>query len=312
MPSAMSVTLRQLRAFLAVAEEGRFTRAADRLKVSQSTVSALVRDLEANLALRLFDRHTRMLRLTQAGEEIVPLARKTLADLDHTLESLGQLHGLARGRVTVAASSLQSALFVPQAMQVFARAHPGIEVVLFDVPQAQVLELVRSGGADLGLGTDSGNRHDLIAQVMSSDTFACVMQADHPLTRLPVLTWREIEPIPVIGPPAGDPLREQLDFALARSGISLRRGQEVSLPLTVLGMVAAGVGVAVMTTNVSPLARALGLATREITNPVVRRQISLLCHAERSLSPAAQRFRATILRMKKTGEKLPDQFIALS
>src|SRR3954470_7130438 len=106
----MNVTLRQLRAFLAVAVEGHFTRAADKLDVSQSTVSTLIRELEANLGLRLFDRHTRALRLTQAGEEIVPLARKSLSDLDHALENLSQLKALSRGRVAIAASSLQAAL----------------------------------------------------------------------------------------------------------------------------------------------------------------------------------------------------------
>ena len=85
MPTPTNVTLRQLRAFLAVAAEGHFTRAADKLDVSQSTISTLIRELEANLGLRLFDRHTRALRLTQAGEEIVGLAHKSLTDLDRAL-----------------------------------------------------------------------------------------------------------------------------------------------------------------------------------------------------------------------------------
>lgn len=299
MAAPMNVTLRQLRAFLAVAEEGRFTRAAERLQVSQSTLSALVRDLEHNLSLKLFDRHTRMLRLTQAGEEIVPLARKTLFDLDHALDNLGELRGLGRGRVVIAASSVQAALFVPRVVEAFWRDHPGVEVSVLDAPQTQVLELVRSGAADLGLGTESGHRHDLAAQAIGSDTFACVMPAGHPLTRSRELTWRELQELPLIGPPASDPLREQLDLALAREGIGLRRRLEVALPLTMLGMVRAGLGVAVLTTNVAPLASALGLATRKLSRPVVRREISLLWHAERSLSPAAQRFRAVIVEMKR-------------
>ena len=102
----MNVTLRQLRAFIAVAEVQHFTRAAERLDLSQSSVSTLVRELETNLGLRLFDRHTRMLRLTQAGAEILPLARKAMADLDSVIGSSSEVRTLGRGRVSIVAASL--------------------------------------------------------------------------------------------------------------------------------------------------------------------------------------------------------------
>src|SRR6188474_1876769 len=111
---SMNVTLRQLRAFIAVAEAEHFTRAADKLGLSQSSVSTLVRELETHLGLRLFDRHTRMLKLTLAGAEILPLARKAMADLDSVLGSSSQLKTLGRGRVSVAAATLQAALLMPR------------------------------------------------------------------------------------------------------------------------------------------------------------------------------------------------------
>ena len=101
----MNLTLRQVRAFIAVAELAHFTRAGERLGLSQSSVSTLVRELEDNLGLRLFDRHTRMLRLTQAGAEMLPLARKALADLDRAFSSSHDLRSLGRGRVKVAGRS---------------------------------------------------------------------------------------------------------------------------------------------------------------------------------------------------------------
>jgi len=110
----MNVTLRQLRAFIAVAEAQHFTRAGERLALSQSSVSTLVRELEQNLGLRLFDRHTRMLRLTQAGAEMLPLARRAMDDLDRVLCSASELSTLGRGRVSIAAASLQAALLLPR------------------------------------------------------------------------------------------------------------------------------------------------------------------------------------------------------
>ena len=292
----MNVTLRQLRAFIAVAEAEHFTRAADKLGLSQSSVSTLVRELETNLGLRLFDRHTRMLKLTLAGAEILPLARKALADLDSVLGSSSQLKTLGRGRVSVAASSLQAALLVPRFIRRFGAEYPGVVVTLFDVAQDEVPELVRGGEVDFGIGTDAGRRHDLATRPLTTDTFIAVLPPGHPMARKRELTWADLVGVPIIGPPPGNPVREQLDFALAREGITLTRSYEVALPLTIVGMVEGGLGIGVLTTAASKLAGALGLTVRKVTRPVIKREMSLLFHADRSLSPAAQNFRDMLLK----------------
>nr|WP_162595000.1 LysR family transcriptional regulator [Variovorax sp. PBL-E5] len=286
----MNVTLRQLRAFVEVAEAKHFTRAADKLELSQSTVSSLVRELEANLDLRLFDRHTRMLSLTQAGAEILPLARKALADLDSVLGSSSDLKTLGRGRVSIAASSLQAALMLPRMIREFGVAHPGVTVDLHDVAQPDVPEMVRSGAVDFGIGTESGLRQDVASRLLTTDTYAVMMPAGHALSRKKELTWRDLEGYPLIGSPAGNPLREQIDMTLARHGITLTRSYEVALPLTIIGMVEGGLGIAVLTTTATRLALALGLVVKPVVNPVITRKIALLFHADRSLSPAAQNF----------------------
>jgi DNA-binding transcriptional LysR family regulator len=291
----MNVTLRQLRAFIAVAEAQHFTRAADRLGLSQSSVSTLVRELEANLGLRLFDRHTRMLKLTLAGAEILPLARKAMADLDSVLGSSSQLKTLGRGRVSIAAASLQAALLVPRAIVRFTARHPGVKVTLLDVSQAEVPELVRAGEVDFGIGTDSGTRQDLVKRRLLNDSFIVVLPPGHPLTRKREITWHDLAEIPLIGPPSGNPVREQLDFALAREGITLTRSYEAVLPLTIIGMIEGGLGIGVVTTAATRLAEALGLVVRKVTRPVITRELSLLFLADRSLSPAAQNFRDLLL-----------------
>ena len=300
----MNVTLRQLRAFIAVAEAEHFTRAADRLQLSQSSVSTLVRELETNLGLRLFDRHTRMLKLTPAGAEILPLARKAMADLDSVIGSSSQLKTLGRGRVSVAASSLQAALFIPRCIRTFCAQYPGVKVKLYDVAQEEVLELVRRGEVDFGIGTDSGQRPDLATRLLTTDTFIVVLPPGHPMAKKRELTWNDLKDVPLIGPPAGNPVREQLDFALAREGITLERSFEVALPLTIVGMVEGGLGIAVLTTAATRLAEALGLSVRKITRPVIKRDISLLFHADRSLSPAALNFRDLLLN--RPSEALPE------
>lgn len=294
----MNVTLRQLRAFIAVAEVNHFTRAAERLELSQSTVSTLVRELEANLGLRLLDRHTRMLRLTPAGAEILPLARKAMADLDSVLGSSSELRTLGRGRVTIAAASLQAALMLPRVIRDYCVRYTGVKVNICDVTEHEVIEKVRSGEVDFGLGSAVGASHDIASRSLTTDVFVAVMPSDHALARAKTLTWRELKDIPLIGPPPGNAVRAQLDAALAGAGISLKRSYEVALPLTILGMVEGGLGIAVMTSAMSRLARSLGLTIKNVTAPVIRREMSLLFHTDRSLSPAAQNLRDLLLERR--------------
>ncbi|TFZ01688.1 LysR family transcriptional regulator [Ramlibacter rhizophilus] len=284
----MNVTLRQLQVFVAVSDTLHFTRAADSLHLSQSSVSTQIRELEECLGFRLFDRHTRMLRLTEAGSEILPLARKAVADLESVIGSSAQIKTLRRGRVSMAVASVQAALVVPRVVREFTDANPGIKVVIHDVPQDVVLTMVRAGEVDFGLGTASGSRHDLGVRRLWGEVFVAVLPPGHPLTRQPRLTWRDLQDAPVIGPSSDNPVREQLDFALAREGISLSRLYEVSLPLTMVGMVEGGLGIGVMTISIAKVAQALDLVLRPVTAPTIEREVSLLFHPDRSLSPAAQ------------------------
>jgi LysR family carnitine catabolism transcriptional activator len=295
----MNVTLRQLRAFIAVAEAQHFTRAGERLELSQSSVSTLVRELEENLGLRLFDRHTRMLRLTQAGAELLPLARRAMSDLDQVIGSANELSTLGRGRVSIAAASLQAALLLPRFVRLYCDEYPGVKVNVQDVTEHEVIDKVRAGEVDFGLGSSAATQQDIAGRALMTDEFVAVMPADHALARHAELVWRTLQDIPLIGPPPGNAVRVQLDLALAREGLSLTRQYEVALPLTILGMVEGGLGIAVMTSAMTRLAHALGLVTRRITEPVVLREISLLFHADRSLSPAAQNFRDMLLRWRE-------------
>ncbi len=286
----MNVTLRQLRVFIAVAEAQHFTRAGDAMNLSQSTVSAQIRELEANLGLRLFDRHTRMLRLTAAGQEILPLARKAVADLDSVIGSSSQLKTLGRGRVSMAVASVQAALVVPKLIREYTLKNPGVKIVLHDVAQDEVLDMVRAGEVDFGMGTPSNTRTDLSSRVLWSEAFVAMLPPNHRLATKREVTWKDIQGEPLIGPHADNPLREHLDLALAHEGISLTRLYEVSLPLTIIGMVEGGLGIGVMTNSIKRVTSALGLVLKKITQPVVVRDVALIYHPDRSFSPAAKGF----------------------
>ncbi|CAG9186334.1 LysR family transcriptional regulator [Cupriavidus pinatubonensis] len=294
--SNMNVSLRQLRAFIAVAAELHFTRAAEKLNLSQSSVSALIHELEGNLGLKLFDRHTRLMQITQAGAELLPMVKKAVADIDSVLENSNDLRTLGRGRVSIAASSIQAALVLPRFIREFCVGHPGVKVDLHDVSEHEVPRMVSSGEVDFGIGTIPEGQPDLTAHRLSSDAFVIVMPPHHPLARRRELTWEDVAKQQVIGPHRGNPIRDCLDTALATRGIVLSRVHEVFLPLTMVGMVDAGLGIAVMSTAVTRLTSALGLVMVMPQSPAIHREISLLVHADRSLSPPAQVFRDLLMK----------------
>ena len=295
----MDITLKQLRAFVTVANLGQFTLAADKLGSSQSAVSTLVRQLEQNLNLRLFDRHTRLLRLTQAGMDILPVAARAVADIEGMVESSRELNALRRGKVSIAAGTVQAALLLPQLVNGFTRLYPEITVALHDVAEKAVLELVANGSVDLGLGTVPEDDTELAGTRLMTDEFLVVLHADDPLVKLPELRWTDLADRKLIGPQRGNPIRDRLENELARNGIVLpldKTMQEVALPLTIIGMVEAGLGVAIMTSAVTRLATSMGLVVRTPTEPHIKREVSLIQKRARSLSPAARRFRDFLLK----------------
>src|SRR5215813_590503 len=122
------IELRHLRYFLAVAEASHFTRAAAKLHVTQPTLSHQIRELEGQLNLQLFDRVGRRVRLTAAGETLLPHARKVLRELEETQTALSELHGLKRGVLRVGIVQTVNACVIPEIVERFGAAHAGIRL----------------------------------------------------------------------------------------------------------------------------------------------------------------------------------------
>lgn len=285
----MNVTLRQLRAFCAVARAGSFTGAAARLHLTQSAVSVLVGELERAFGPRLFDRTTRAVQLTDAGREFLPVAEKMLADLADALARSRDLMDRTRGRVTLAATPLMSSILLPAAIAGFARLHPGIEVVLRDTLAAQVASKVRDGEADFGIGTALRPARELELERLMVDTLMLACPPGHALAAARRgATWRELSGQPFIALARDNSVGQLIAEQLVAQGIEVRMVHEVSYLSTVLGLVEAGLGLAVLPSYVRPAARATGIVMRPLGRPVVRRETSLLILRGRSLSPAAQ------------------------
>ena len=294
-------SLPELRVFIALAESGHFTRAAERLDMSQSTLSAALAKLEQVLGTRLFDRHTRACRLTEAGVALLPAAHRLVADWEQWLADARDFAVLSRGRVCVAAPNAQCALLLPGVIRRFHESHPGVRVLLHDVPEHEVHTLVRSGAADLGIATETDARTDLVATTLDVDEFVAVLRDDHALARKPHLDWSDLQGESVIGYLPGNPVRRLLEDELTTRGIPLQYAYEVGLPWTMVGLASEGLGVAIVTRTLQPLVHWHHLQMRPIGRPPLARLLTLFRMPGGSPSPAVAAFRDVLLQV--TGAK---------
>lgn len=285
-----NVTLRQLRAFVLLAQTGKFTLAAQRMHITQSALSTLVKELEQGVGARLFDRHTRMVEMTAAGADFYLVAQKLLDDLDTAVAGMGDLAALRNGRVSIVASTVISASLLSGAFKAFRGLHPGVQFVLRDVAEEEILRVVASGTVDFGIGTFLDADGDIAESHLFDDGFLALCAPEHPLARKRRIRWRDLQGEPFIALAPGSPIRRLLDDTMAREGLRMNVVNEVSFSTTVLSLVSAGVGVSVLPMNNHPYLRGFDVHAAPLVSPSVTRRISIFTKRRRSLSPAAGAF----------------------
>src|SRR5436853_5579441 len=183
----MNISVRQIRAFAAVAQLGTFTRAAEALHTTQPALSAQINDLEAMLGVRLFDRSTRSVTITQAGKELLPTVDKVIADLHLIVTHARDVAQKNVGRVVVAALPSVSSTLLPHAIARFRVRFPGVTIVLRDALAERVIEMIRDDVANFGLTGAPGNDAQMAFTPLASDRMVAVLPRSHPLVKRPRL-----------------------------------------------------------------------------------------------------------------------------
>jgi DNA-binding transcriptional LysR family regulator len=286
----MNVTLRQIQAFLAVADLGNFTRAAARLNMAQPALSLTIRELEAELGIRLFDRTTRRVELTKAGADFSHAARKLIGDLELAMRNARDLTERKRGRLVVGAPPLLAAMILPGAIADYKRTFPGIDVRLVDTQTDRIVDKVRSGEADCGIGTFAEDETGIERHVLVKDMLVLFCGKRSPLSKARQIAWRGLSAHPIITMTRDSSIRLLTERAFEAAGETFRPAFEVSLMTTAVMMVEAGLGVAILPTYVWSFARDRNVISRPLVEPQTSREISMIHAAGRSLSPAAESF----------------------
>ncbi|NUP77229.1 MAG: LysR family transcriptional regulator, partial [Nonomuraea sp.] len=212
--------LRQLEYFVTVAEERNFTRAAERVHISQSGVSAQIRRLERELGADLFDRSARAVTLTVAGKAALEHARAALAAAEAVGQAVGEVTGLIRGGLTVGMVLGCTVTPLFDALAAFHEAHPGVEISLQEDNSDRLIEGVRDGGLDLALvGTANATPEGLEALTIVSERLVAAVPPGHPLAGRRRITLRDLGEHAVVCMPQGTGLRAVFDEACAARGL---------------------------------------------------------------------------------------------
>src|SRR5919106_1200033 len=214
--------LRALEYFVAVAEERHFTRAAARVHVSQSGLSAAIKSLETELRTELFDRTTRRVQLTTAGAALLPDARRTLAAARASAEAVAAVQGLQRGSVAVGVMQHMALVRLPDILASYHSRYPEIELRLRQAPADDLHRLLVDGELDLAVSSPPGRPDNRLATVELLRTplvLAC--RADDPLTQRRSISMKHLLERNLIGFPTGWAMRALADRAVHRSGLPL-------------------------------------------------------------------------------------------
>jgi DNA-binding transcriptional LysR family regulator len=286
--------LKHLRIFVEIARRGSFRNAAATLHISEPATSQAMAHLESMLAVKLLDRTTRSVRVTEAGAAFLRDAERLLEGMDRSIAMLREFAITGRGRVTLACLSSAVYQLLPSALAEMKRRHPEINVVVRDDSMRGILHSLDTGECDVAIASDDASNMCGLSIPLVSDVFQMVCPADHPLARLRQISGVDLAAHELVLLRRGSGIRHAFDLAIERLGLEVNVIHETTQIHTLLGLVESGFGVTVLPSMLCPAPTNGSFAVRPLRRPVVRRKVGLLFPAGKEPSLAARVFAEVI------------------
>ncbi|HOW66759.1 MAG TPA: LysR substrate-binding domain-containing protein [Candidatus Paceibacterota bacterium] len=282
--------LHQLRYLVAVAKTGNFSRAAELCHVSQPSLSQQIQKLEDELGERLFDRLSRQARLTPAGEDFLPRAKRVLAELETAQREVSERRGLLRGTITVGVLPTIAPYLLPGIIVAFGKAFPGIEVVVQEDTTSHLLVLGQAGDLDLMIVSSPVTDERFKKEPLFDEELLLALPADHPLARKSAITLADLDSERFILMREGHCLGDQvLNFCHRRDFRPQVSGRSTQIS-TILALVRAGAGISLVPQMVLASVQDATLVFRSLEKPQPRRRIVALWPHSHPLSRASVEF----------------------
>lgn len=296
----MQLTFRQIEIFLAVARTLSFSQAALHCHLSQPALSATVKKLEETLGVKLFERTTRQVSLTDVGREFESLAEQLADNVAQVQVRIREYAAGKRGRLTIAAGPSIAAGFIPEVLQRFAPQHPDVEIKIHDELSDICLDLVRAGKADVAITPAMRVEGDLVSTPLFKDYLVALCRLDHPLAKKRSLSWADLQAYPQVAVNNRSHLRQTLNEQYRGLGSEFVPAYEVAQVPTLLGLIHAGLGIGVLSESLVERASLEGLAHRKISSRSAYRSICSTVLATRAETPVLNAFMAMARQVAST------------
>jgi DNA-binding transcriptional LysR family regulator len=277
-----------VQAFIAIADQGGFRKAAEALHITQTALTRRLQNLEASLGVKMVERTTRSVALTSIGRDFLPRARRLLDDLSASLVEIRETGKAQRGDVSIACVPTVGIQYLPRIIQEYSARYPDNRIKIFDHASSGVADAVLRREAEFGINIGGSHHPELESIPVLRDRFVLICRDDHALAKKRSLTWKQLEPYPLIfaGDVSGN--RPLLAQALEGRNLALQSFYEVQRSSTAVGLVAEGVSAAVVPSLAMQKGAYPRIRTIPLTDPVVSRKLVLVSRKTAHLSPAAQ------------------------
>jgi len=283
-------TSRQLRAFLLVAQHRSFSRAAGALFITPSGLSLLIRELETQLGVRLFDRTTRHVALTASGTELLAVAQRNLQELDGTMSRIGRSTSETGVSLSVGSPPLLMASVLAPAIKEFRLHRPDLRFQLCDSDSASVMQKVQSGALDMGMGVFLKHLPGVRRLPLFRFSLVVIRANSGQQPGRITTAWSALKGEKLVSLPPSIPLQQLVDKHLAKAGVAYQPHLTVNYLNTQIAMVEAEEGVAIIPSYGQLACRDRSITISRLVNPVVHLDSFQIRHAGRKLPPVAEEF----------------------
>ncbi len=284
------VNLRHLRVFIAVAETGNFSRAAEELLLSQSSMTVTIRQLEEDLGVRLLNRTTRQVQITADGEKFLSSARHVIDEFDRMIAAMRLSASQLGGTVRIAVLPSVAIRLLPDVIAHIGETHDDIRIVLRDDNARGLHRQVRENEVDFGIANRWGEYPELEYVPLTQDRFGVVCRTDDPLTKMGApISWNDVDPERVFTMASDTGIPVALKGVPELENFLGRTAGEVLVMVTLLEMVRVGLGITVLPELARPGTSNSDLAFLPLAHPVVKRKLCLIRRRNEPLSPGARR-----------------------